>query len=55
MKFSFFEEPTAVYEYLKSKKPEAHFDYDEIIHDAHKKAFTIAKMTTLDPLIDMQS
>lgn len=55
MKFSFFEEPTAVYEYLKSKKPQAHFDYDEIVHDAHKKAFTIAKMTNLDLLKDMQS
>ena len=55
MNFSFFEEPTAVYEYLKSKKPQAHFDYDEIIHDAHKKAFTIAKMTNLDLLKDMQS
>ena len=55
MNFSFFEEPTAVYEYLKSKKPEAHFDYDEIVHDAHKKAFTIAKMTNLDLLKDMQS
>ena len=55
MKFSFFEEPTAVYEYLKSKKPEAYFDYDEIVYDAHKKAFTIAKMTNLDLLKDMQS
>ena len=55
MNISFFEEPTAVYEYLKSKKPEAHFDYDEIVHDAHKKAFTIAKMTNLDLLKDMQS
>nr|DAY39531.1 MAG TPA: minor capsid component [Caudoviricetes sp.] len=55
MNISFFEEPTAVYEYLKSKKPETHFDYDEIVHDAHKKAFTIAKMTNLDLLKDMQS
>ena len=54
MKFSFFEEPTAVYEYLKSKKPEIHFDYDEIMHDAHKKAFTIAKMN-LDLLKDTQA
>lgn len=52
--FSFFEEPTAVYEYMASKKPEIHFDYDEIMHDAHKKAFTIAKMTNLDLLKDMQ-
>ena len=50
MKFSFFEEPTAVYEYLKSKKPEAHFDYDEIVYDAHKKAFTISQMQNLDLL-----
>ena len=55
MKFSFFEEPTAVYEYLKNKKPEIHFDYDEIMHDAHKKAFTIAKMMNLDLLKDTQA
>lgn len=55
MNFSFFEEPTAVYEYLKSKKPEAHFDYDEIVHDAHKKAFTVAKMMNLDILKDTQA
>jgi len=55
MKFSFFEEPTAVYEYLKSKKPESHFDYDEIMHDAHKKAFTVAKMMNLDLLKDTQA
>ena len=55
MKFSFFEEPTAVYEYLKSKKPEIHFDYDEIMHDAHKKAFTVAKMMNLDLLKDTQT
>ena len=55
MKFSFFEEPTAVYEYLKSKKPQAHFDYDEIVHDAHKKAFTVAKMMNLDLLKDTQA
>ena len=55
MKFSFFEEPTAVYEYLKSKKPEIHFDYDEIMHDAHKKAFTVAKMINLDLLKDTQA
>ena len=55
MKISFFEEPTAVYEYLKSKKPEIHFDYDEIMHDAHKKAFTVAKMMNLDLLKDTQA
>ena len=55
MKISFFDEPTAVYEYLKSKKPQAHFDYDEIVHDAHKKAFTVAKMMNLDLLKDTQA
>lgn len=55
MKFSFFDEPTAVYEYFKSKKPQAHFDYDEIVHDAHKKAFTVAKMMNLDLLKDTQA
>ena len=55
MNFSFFEEPTAVYEYLKSKKPEIHFDYDEIMHDAHKKAFTVTKMMNLDLLKDTQA
>ena len=55
MNISFFEEPTAVYEYLKSKKPEIHFDYDEIMHDAHKKAFTVAKMMNLDLLKDTQA
>ncbi|MBE3606099.1 minor capsid protein [Campylobacter sp. RM13119] len=54
MNFSFFDEPTAVYEYLQSKKPELHFDYDEISHDAHKRAFTIAKITEADLLKDMQ-
>ena len=55
MNISFLQEPTAVYEYLRSKKPEAHFDYDEIVHDAHKKAFTVAKMMNLDLLKDTQA
>ncbi|MBE3022924.1 phage head morphogenesis protein [Campylobacter sp. 7477a] len=55
MKFSFFDEPTAVVEYLQNKNAELHFDYDEIVHDAHKRAFTIAKMTDLDLLKDVQS
>lgn len=54
MKFSFFDEPTAVVQYLQGKKPELHFDYDEIMHDAHRKAFTVAKITDLDLLKDMQ-
>ena len=55
MDISFFKEPTAVVEYLQEKTPELHFDYDEIAHDAHKRTFTIAKMTDLDLLRDMQT
>ncbi|MGG7074553.1 phage minor head protein [Campylobacter sp. 9BO] len=55
MKFNFFDEPTEVVGYLQSKTPELHFDYDEIIHNAHKRAFTVAKMTDLDLLKEVQS
>ncbi len=39
---------------LKAKKPKLSFDYDEIMHEAHLKAFTIAKVTKLDLLSDIQ-
>lgn len=45
---SFFSEPTEVIEYLKSKKSEIHFDYDEIANEAHKRVFTIAKIRNID-------
>lgn len=51
---SFFKEPTEVYEFIKQKEPQIHFDYDEIMHDTHKQVFTISKMTNLDLLKDMQ-
>ncbi|MGH1600933.1 phage minor head protein [Campylobacter majalis] len=54
MKFSFFDEPTEVAQYLQSKKSELHFDYDEIANDAHKRVFTIAKMADLDLLKEIQ-
>lgn len=54
MNFDFFDEPSEVIEYLKAKKPEIHFDYDEIMHSAHHKAFTVAKVTKLDLLSDIQ-
>ena len=54
MKFDFYAEPTKVVEYLRQKRPEVHFDYDEIMHGAHHRAFTVAKITQLDLLSDVQ-
>ncbi|VYS90047.1 Phage Mu protein F like protein [Campylobacter ureolyticus] len=51
----FFKKPDELVARLKAKNPEAHFDYDEIKHDAHKRVFTIAKMMNLDLLKDMQN
>lgn len=47
---SFFEEPSEVVEYLSKKRPKIHFNYDEIMHDTHKRVFTIAKITKMDLL-----
>ena len=54
MKIDFFAEPAKVVEYLRQKRPEVHFDYDEIMHGAHHRAFTVAKITKLDLLADVQ-
>ena len=54
MKFDFYAEPAKVVEYLRQKHPEVHFDYDEIMHGAHHRAFTVAKITKLDLLSDVQ-
>ena len=51
---SFSQKPEAALKYLAAKKPELHFDYDEIMHEAHHKAFTVAKVTKLDLLSDIQ-
>ena len=40
-------------EYLKRKGFKLTFDYDEIAPQAHKKAFTVAKVTRLDLLNDI--
>ncbi|CUV65218.1 hypothetical protein, putative prophage F protein [Sulfurovum sp. enrichment culture clone C5] len=45
--------PDQIIDYFKSKKPELHFDYDEIAHSSHHKAFTVAKVTKLDLLSDI--
>lgn len=54
MKFDFFTEPVSVIEYIRSKQPEIHFDYDEIMHATHHRVFTVAKITKIDLLSDIQ-
>lgn len=39
--------------YLKSKGYSLSFDYDEILHEAHHKAFTVAKIMNIDLLKDI--
>lgn len=51
---SFSQKPSVALAYLKAKHPKLHFDYDEIMHEAHHKAFTVAKVTKLDLLTDIQ-
>lgn len=53
--FSFFAPPTQNIKYLKAKRKEIHFDYDEIMHEAHHTVFTVAKITKLDLLNDIQN
>lgn len=50
----FFGEPSSVIEYVKNKKAKVSFDYDEIAFEAHNKVFTIAKLTDLSLLKDVQ-
>lgn len=54
-KFSFNNPPLDNIAFLMSKKPELHFDYDEIKFEAHQRAFTIAKITQIDLLSDIQT
>ncbi|MGP1450858.1 MAG: phage head morphogenesis protein, partial [Wolinella sp.] len=55
MMFSFSLPPLENMAYLLAKKPELHFNYDEIMHEAHHRAFTVAKITRLDLLGDIQT
>lgn len=54
MNISFFAPPQQVVQYIKDKRPQLHFDYDEIMHEAHHRVFTVAKITRLDLLKDIQ-
>lgn len=53
-KIGFFSEPTKAVDFLKNKKSELSFDYDELSHSIHKKVFTIAKLMDESLLKDMQ-
>ena len=52
---SFFAEPVNVVKALAARTPELHFDYDEIMHEAHSRAFTVAKIARIDLLSDIQT
>ncbi|MBE2985538.1 minor capsid protein [Campylobacter sp. RM12920] len=51
---SFFAKPENVVKFLHSRRPEIHFDYDEIMYEAHNDVFTVAKITKLDLLKDIK-
>ena len=52
--FSFNLPPEQNIKFLQQKKPKLSFNYDELMHEAHLKAFSIAKVTKLDLLSDIQ-
>ena len=52
--FSFNLPPKQNIQFLQQKKPKLSFNYDEVMHEAHLKAFSIAKITKLDLLSDIQ-
>lgn len=51
----FFAPPQNALKFMQAKKPQIHFDYDEIMHEAHSRTFTIAKITDLSLLSDIQA
>jgi len=54
LKFDFRLAPEKSIKILKAKKPQMSFDFYEMEHEAHQKAFTVAKMMRLDLLSDVQ-
>lgn len=52
--FSFNQPPQQNIKFLESKKPQLSFNYNDLSHQAHLKAFTIAKITKLDLLKDIK-
>jgi len=55
MNYDFSLEPTKSIDYLKNKGYNLTFDYDEMMHEAHHRAFTVAKVTRLDLLTDIHT
>ncbi len=53
--FDFSLKPKEAISYLKNKGYKLTFNYDEMLHNAHNKAFTVAKVTRLDLLNDIHS
>lgn len=54
VKFDFNLAPQKAIEYLKNKGYKLSFNYYEVEKQAHDRAFTVAKITRLDLLLDMQ-
>ena len=52
--FDFGAPPLRVFEDFKARKPEVHFDYDEIMHETHARVFSVAKLMKIDLLKSMQ-
>lgn len=51
--YDFTKSPDDLVEYLRGKKLQTTFNYEEMLHEAHQKAFTVAKVTKLDLLSDI--
>ncbi len=52
--FDFNTPPADNVAFMMAKKPELHFDYDEIKFEAHQRAFTVAKVTQIELLSEIQ-
>ncbi len=52
--FDFGAPPSKIVEDFKAKKPEVHFDYDEIMHETHARVFSVAKLMKIDLLKSVQ-
>lgn len=53
--YDFTKSPDELVSYLKSKGLQTTFNYEEMLHEAHQRAFTVAKVTKLDLLSDIHS
>ncbi|MDC7249283.1 MAG: phage minor head protein [Sphaerochaetaceae bacterium] len=53
VRFDFNLEPNEAIEYLRNKGYKLSFDYTDVSKEVHHKAFTVAKMTSLDLLTDV--